>query len=81
MTPIKVLTGITLFSSFSMCGLIDPAIATPYYGPGIGSCQDAKTKQRPNARCFDMNDPYARYESYSDWKEGKKSKALWPGME
>ena len=55
--------------------------ATPYYGPGIGTCQDAQKKKLSNARCFDANNEYARYENYKDWMKGKESKVLWPGME
>ena len=55
--------------------------ATPYYGPRIGTCQDAQKKKLSNARCFDANNEYARYESYEDWIKGRETKVLWPGME
>ncbi len=77
----KVFVGPSLLLAVAVCGLNKPANATPYYGPGIGSCQDAKSKQLSSARCFDANDHYARYENFSDWEQGKKSTSLWPGME
>ena len=75
-TVIAAAMGITI----ATCDINRLGHTTPYWGPGIGSCQDAQKKKLANARCFDENNQYARYENFKDWMEGKQSNILWPGM-
>ena len=76
----KIITVSACLTTTSVLGINRSTIATPYYGPGIGTCQEAKKKQLFSARCFDSNDHYARYENVRDWEKGQKSTSPWPGM-
>lgn len=77
----RVLSSVLALSAFMAPSIFSPMSATPYYGRGIGTCQDARKNNDLNSRCFDKNNEYARYENFRDWLNGKESNELWPGME